>query len=55
MDNEEDIKNKIIEVAYRLNNESEDEENNSDIIENIHKKKLINQFTVDIVSILIII
>ena len=53
MDNEEDIKNKIIEVAYKLNNESEDEENNSDIIENIHKKKLINQFTVDIVSILI--
>ena len=53
MDDEKDIKNKIIEVAYKINDNLDDDENNSDIIENIHKKKMINQFTVDIVSCLI--
>ena len=53
MDDEKEIKNKIIEKAYELNDNLDQDDNSSDIIENIHKKKKINSFTVDIVSCLI--
>ena len=50
MNNEKEIKQKIIEIAYQLNDNFGEEDKSIDIIDIIHKKKLINKFTVDIVT-----
>ena len=50
MNEEKDIKEKIIELAYIINDNFGEEDNDSDIIDIIQKKKLINKFTVDIVK-----
>ena len=50
---EDSIKDKIIEVAYKLIDENKEDENCNDIIEKIYKDKRINKFTVDIVSCII--
>ena len=49
--NEKGIKDKIIEIAYKINDNFEDENDSGlELIDIIHKKKLINKFTVDIVK-----
>ena len=50
MNYETEIKEKIIEIAYKINDNFGIEDDSSDIIDIIHKKKLINKFTVDIVK-----
>ena len=49
----ESIKESIMDATYRLIDKNNDDENSDDIIDKIFKKKLINKFTVDIVSCII--
>ena len=46
----ESIKNSIIKSTYKLMGEKKDDENCDEIIDKIFKNKLINKFTIDIVS-----
>ena len=52
-DNQE-IKDQIIEIAYNIkDNFGDDDDSNLDLIDIIHKKKLINKFSVDIIKCII--
>ena len=50
MDRKKVLKEEIIEIAYNLKDNSEQEKDNSDLIGDIYKNKLVNKFTVDIVT-----
>ena len=50
MDRKKVLKEEIIEIAYNLKDNSEQEKDNSDLIGDIFKNKLVNKFTVDIVT-----
>ena len=54
MNEEKSIKNKIIEVAYKLiDNNENDEQNYKDIIDKLYNNNYINNDTIDITSCLI--
>jgi len=53
MDEEEEIKDKIIDTAIQLINIKDEENNFKDIIDKLYKSSYINQYTVDIASCII--